>query len=78
VKFNVEQAMKARRGGRGIALLFLCPRFQMGVGTKNMSLKKSIFNMKNFKIYSFHQVLVIKESLRSSNTGKSVWAEAFG
>jgi hypothetical protein len=32
VKFTLEQAMKAQRGSRGIALLFLSPRRKMGVG----------------------------------------------
>ena len=31
-KFTLEQAMKAQRGSRGIALLFLQPWRYMGVG----------------------------------------------
>ena len=30
VKFTLEQAMKAQRGSRGIAILFLLPRRWMG------------------------------------------------
>jgi len=32
VKFTLEQATKTQRGSRGITLLFLYPRRQMGVG----------------------------------------------
>jgi hypothetical protein len=32
VKFNREQAMKAQRGSGSVALLFLSPQYQMGLG----------------------------------------------
>ena len=32
VRFTTEQAMKVQRGSRGVALLFLLPRRQKGVG----------------------------------------------